>query len=86
MFDDDEPPVIFIDPHEAVLTDTGYALDALGSLDGVKLPRHSIEPDADYRVRLIARLRGETKPHWLDFVDDTKPRANHVRDAVRANS
>jgi len=51
--------VRFIDPHEAVLTETGYGLDVIGSMTYVKLPRNGAEPDHDYRLRLIARLRGE---------------------------
>lgn len=51
--------VRFIDPREAVLTETGLGLDAIGSLQGVKLTRKHIEADHSYRLRLIARLRGE---------------------------
>lgn len=51
--------VRFIDPREAVLTASGYGLDAIGSLHGVKLARKHDEEDDGYRLRLIARLRGE---------------------------
>jgi hypothetical protein len=33
-----------IDPLEAVLTETGYGLDVIGSLHDVKLRRKHIEP------------------------------------------
>lgn len=52
--------VRFIDPREAVLIETGYGLDAIGALTYVEMPRNGVEPDADYRTRLIARLRGES--------------------------
>jgi hypothetical protein len=48
--------VRFIDPREAVLTAGGVALDAIGSMRDVNLPRNGIETDADYRARLMRRL------------------------------
>jgi hypothetical protein len=57
MFDDDEPPIRLIDPHREVLTGTGYDLDEIGALPDVDLPRAGVEPDADYRARLMVRLR-----------------------------
>lgn len=44
---------------EAAVFETGYGLDAVGALEGVKLPRNDGEPDDPYRVRLIAQLRGD---------------------------
>ena len=69
------PDVVIADPAASVLTDNGMALDAIGALDGVKLPRGDIEPDCDYRERLSARVHG-----------DDLPRATALRDAIRANS
>lgn len=54
--------VRFIDPHQAVLTESGYGLDAIGSLRDVDLKRKGIETDAVYRARLIAKLHGEPVP------------------------
>ncbi|CAE6859492.1 hypothetical protein R69746_07741 [Paraburkholderia aspalathi] len=68
------PAIQFVDPCEAVLTDTGSALDSIGALDGVKLARDGVEPDADYRLRLIAKLRVKTEA----------PRDTSLRDAIRA--
>lgn len=48
--------VRFIDPGEAVLTETGYGLDAIGALKYVNLPREGVEPDDIYRTRLISRM------------------------------
>lgn len=48
--------VRFIDPREAVMTEIGYGLDAIGMLNDVKLPREHGESDATYRERLIAKL------------------------------
>lgn len=48
--------VRFIDPGEAVLTETGYGLDAIGALKYVDLPRQGAEPDDIYRTRLISRM------------------------------
>lgn len=58
----------------AVMMEIGLGLDAIGSLPEVNLPRASMEPDHDYRERLIARLRGEEAP-----------RDTSVRDAIHAN-
>jgi len=51
--------VRFTDPREAIWTAGGTELDAIGSMSDVDSPRDSAEPDHDYRLRLIARLRGE---------------------------
>ena len=63
-----------VDPRTAVLTGAGMALDAIGALEGVKLPRGNVEPDCDYRERLAAKLRG-----------DDAARGTALRDSVRAN-
>lgn len=78
-----------IDPRQTIWLESGHALDAIGAMNHVDLPRRPGEPDHTYRQRLSVRLwewRGPTHngpttaPH-----DDTKPRANHVRDAIEAN-
>lgn len=86
----------FVDPYEALLVGSGYALDAIGSIKGIDLPRDGAEPDDVYRTRLISKwvlfltpatATGEYLDRWFGTEtttpDDTKP--NHVRDAVRAN-
>lgn len=45
----------FIDPYEALLIGSGYALDAVGSIKGMDLPRCGVEPDDIYRMRLISK-------------------------------
>jgi hypothetical protein len=50
--------LLVVDPAISVLTETGHALDCLGMLDGVKLPREDGETDDAYRARLIPKLRG----------------------------
>jgi hypothetical protein len=60
----------------------GVELDALGARSDINLKRNQLEPDQAFRERIIAKvqsLRGETTAS----AEDTK--ANHVRDAVRAN-
>jgi hypothetical protein len=57
------------DPHEAALTETGYGLDAIGSLRYVSVQRKDAEPDADYRTRLIAKLRGDSTDRETGFSD-----------------
>lgn len=56
----------WIDP----AVETGYGLDAIGAREDVKLPRSAIEPDSDYRKRLVAKLREitglDTPIHWAD--------------------
>ncbi|GAQ30278.1 hypothetical protein SAMD00023378_3961 [Ralstonia sp. NT80] len=57
--------VRFTDPRKAVLTESGYGLDAIGALDGVRLPRMSMELDAEYRQRLSAKLGGDA---WAEII------------------
>lgn len=45
-----------IDPRQTVWLESGYALDWIGALDAVKLPRELGEPDHPYRQRLAVRL------------------------------
>jgi hypothetical protein len=45
----------FIDSYEALLMGSGHALDAVGSIKGIDLPRHGVEPDDIYRSRLISK-------------------------------
>lgn len=45
-----------IDPRQTVHIESGSGLDAIGAMNGVDLPRDGVEMDADYRVRLTARL------------------------------
>ena len=87
MFDDDEPPVRLIDPHNDVLIESGYGLDAIGSLDEVNLPRDGFEPDDIYRSKLMGKIYAGTLEAVRSTAspDDTKPRENHVRDAVLNN-
>jgi hypothetical protein len=42
---------------QLVLSDSGYALDAIGARGDANLERGGGEVDHDYRVRLIAKLR-----------------------------
>jgi hypothetical protein len=44
-----------VDPYEALLIGSGYALDAVGSIKGIDLPRNGVEPDDIYRSRLISK-------------------------------
>jgi hypothetical protein len=81
------------DTRDAVMLASGIRLDAFGRLPGIDLPRNGIEPDHDYRNRLIEKLRKlshiwpySTSTETTAPPDDTKPRENHVRDAARANS
>lgn len=62
------------DPYEAMLTGSGYALDAVGSIQGIDLPRNGAEPDDVYRTRLISKwvlfltpatATGEYLDQWL---------------------
>jgi hypothetical protein len=57
MFDDDEPPVVLFDPDRAVLIGSGHDLDAVGAMPDINLLRNSVEPDLDYRLRLLAKIR-----------------------------
>jgi hypothetical protein len=45
-----------IDPRQTIHLASGYRLDAIGAMKGVDLARQGIEPDVDYRVRLMVRL------------------------------
>jgi hypothetical protein len=101
-----------IDPRQAVMIESGLGLDAIGAMKGVDLPRDGVEPDVDYRSRLMVRLwnplavdltpavaTGEYLNQWVIArewrgpmgtettapADDSKPRQNHVRDAVLNN-
>lgn len=79
-------PMTLIDPRQTVWLESGRALDAIGAMSDVNLPREHGEPDHPYRQRLAVRLwewRGPTGTETAAPVDDTKP--NHVRDAVDAN-
>lgn len=51
--------VRFIDPREAVLTESGHGLDAIGAMQYVNLRRAESETDADYRARLMEKLWGD---------------------------
>jgi hypothetical protein len=63
-----------VDPYEAMLVGSGYALDAVGSIRGIDLPRDGVEPDDVYRSRLISKwvvflapavATGEYLDQWL---------------------
>jgi hypothetical protein len=67
--------VNLVDPYEALLIGSGYALDAVGSIRGIDLPRNGVEPDDVYRGRLISKwvvfftpatATGEYLDRWLD--------------------
>lgn len=58
-----------VDPHDAVLIESGIGLDAIGSLEDVKLTRKHVETDHSYRLRLIARLNGEIGEDEFVFID-----------------
>jgi hypothetical protein len=45
-----------IDPRQTVWLESGYALDWIGALDAIKLPREPGEADHPYRQRLAVRL------------------------------
>jgi hypothetical protein len=74
-----------IDPRQAVQIESGYALDAIGALGDVNLPRKSGEPDHPYRQRLSLRLWERYGPMGTETTAPDEPKPNHVRDAVRAN-
>lgn len=78
-------PMTLIDPRQTVWLESGHALDAIGAMNNVNLPRETGEPDHPYRQRLSLRLWEWRGPMGNETIapDDTKP--NHVRDAVRAN-
>jgi hypothetical protein len=85
-----------VDPYEALLIGSGYALDAVGAIKGIDLPRDDFEPDDIYRTRLISKwvlfltpttATGEYLDQWClnNRAPDEEVKPNHVRDAVRAN-
>lgn len=49
-----------LDPQKMALIGSGYGLDAVGARPEVNLPRRDVEPDMDYRLRLLTKLR------WLN--------------------
>lgn len=53
-----------VDPRQTVWLESGYALDWIGALDMIKLPREPGEPDHPYRQRLAVRL---TNPLAVDL-------------------
>ena len=61
-----------LDPEQSVWLAGGFALDAVGAHESIQLRRHQVprpENDHDYRKRIIARMRGESKPSYSDWVD-----------------
>jgi len=80
----------WIDPRQTVHLESGYGLDAIGAMKGIDLPRNNTEPDALYRNRLTIRLwewRGPTSGDETTApADDSKPRENHIRDAINASN
>jgi hypothetical protein len=79
-------PMTLIDPRQTIWLESGYALDAIGAMSDVDLPRKAHEPDHPYRQRLSIRLwehRGPT--NGTETAPQDEPKPNHVRDAVWAN-
>lgn len=67
-------PATFIDPRQTVLVESGFGMDAIGARAEMNLPRRGVEPDMDYRLRLLAKMhwmRGEGSSmaicNWDDF-------------------
>lgn len=59
-------------PEQSVWMAGGFALDAIGAHESIQLRRHQVprlENDDDYRKRIVARMRGESKPDYSDWAD-----------------
>jgi hypothetical protein len=81
--DEDEPPCVLVDPIQAALIESGYALDSVGALPEFDLLRDGAEPDDIYRTRLLSKWATSLVPVTMTYEDiDQWMRAHEWRGPV----